>query len=160
MIFVSVGTQLPFPRMMKIINEWAGNQTEVVVAQTAEVYSEYLNLESYSFLDAMDFTKYYEAADVIVSHAGMGNIINALQANKPIIIFPRDAALKEHRNDHQKSTARKFANKDGIYVVETRSEFVTAIENIKKGVLQKDILTAPKELESYIIKAIDDWSNK
>ena len=36
---------------------------------------------------------------MIVAHAGMGTIISAMQHQKPIIIFPRIAALGEHRTN-------------------------------------------------------------
>ena len=53
---------------------------------------------------------------MIVSHAGMGTIISAMQQAKPIIIFPRIAALGEHRNEHQMATAKQMAKMKYVYV--------------------------------------------
>ena len=51
----------------------------------------------------------------MISHAGMGSIISARDVQIPIIIFPRLAAMGEHRNDHQLDTVKQFANRPGIY---------------------------------------------
>jgi UDP-N-acetylglucosamine transferase subunit ALG13 len=46
----------------------------------------------------------------------MGSILTALQYQRPIIILPRRARLREHRNDHQLATAKWLRGRQGIYV--------------------------------------------
>ena len=45
-------------------------------------------------------------ADVIISHAGAGSIINALRNRKPLIIVPRLVEYGEHTNSHQVDLAK------------------------------------------------------
>jgi UDP-N-acetylglucosamine transferase subunit ALG13 len=109
MIFVTVGTQLPFDRLIKAIDHWAGENKPVdVFAQIGPTKYEPQNIQWLQFLDAEAFQKRIEQADIIVAHAGMGSIITALQLGKPIVVMPRCADLGEHRNDHQVATAKIF----------------------------------------------------
>lgn len=116
MIFVTVGTQAPFDRLIKIIDEIAVDISEPIIAQTCK--SEYVaqNIQVVNFLSPSEFNKLFEKARVVVAHAGMGTIISALLKNKPIIIFPRMASLGEQRNEHQKATAMKMEELNYVYV--------------------------------------------
>ena len=45
-------------------------------------------------------------ADLVISHAGAGSIINALRNRKPLIIVPRLIEFGEHTNSHQVDLAK------------------------------------------------------
>jgi len=116
MIFVSVGTQFGFDRLVRSVDEWAQDRKDVeVFAQIADGKYVPSHIAWKRRLTVDQFDERFEAADVIVSHAGMGNIIKALLGRKPIIVLPRDFALGEHRNDHQSATARKLSGLEGCY---------------------------------------------
>lgn len=118
MIFVSVGTQLGFDRLLKMLDivQEHNNLKFKIFAQIGS--SRYVP-KHYEFENSMnqkDFNERLSNSSVIVSHAGMGNIITALSYKKPIIIIPRLSAFGEHRNDHQVHTANSFAEIAGVYV--------------------------------------------
>ena len=48
----------------------------------------------------------------------MGSILSAGERGKPIVLLPRAGRLGEHRNDHQRDTAARFAGRPGIFVAE------------------------------------------
>ena len=108
MIFVTIGTQLPFDRLIKIIDEVAPQLNEEIIAQVYQCGFVPKNIKTVDFLAPDEFNSLFDKARLIVSHAGMGTILSALQKGKPIVVFPRIAALGEHRNEHQLATARKF----------------------------------------------------
>lgn len=119
MIFVTVGTQLPFDRLIGAMSLWAGqNPAQKVVAQTGAGRADFPHIASHATLDQAAFQRHVEAADVIVAHAGMGSILMAAEAGKPIVILPRRAALGEHRNDHQLDTAAEMAALSNVHVVD------------------------------------------
>jgi hypothetical protein len=60
------------------------------------------------FLTAGECLHRIETCTIVVAHAGMGTILTALELGKPVIVMPRRADLREHRNDHQLATARKL----------------------------------------------------
>lgn len=129
MIFCTIGTQAPFDRFVKIVDEVAACIDEEIIAQVYK--SEYVakNIRTIDFLEPDAFNKLFNKARLIVSHAGMGTIISAMQQNKPIIIFPRIAALGEHRNEHQLATAQKMKELGYVYLA---NDAITLEKMLKK----------------------------
>ena len=121
MIFVTVGTQLAFPRLVSAVDRIAPALGHVV-AQTGPDPAAYGNLERHEFLDPVEYAERFGAARVVVAHAGIGTILSAMQSAKPLVLMPRRAALGEHRNDHQMATARRLAGMPGIFVAWTAEE--------------------------------------
>jgi UDP-N-acetylglucosamine transferase subunit ALG13 len=132
MIFVTVGTQFSFDRLIKGVDSWFEdtNQSVEVVAQICQ--SAYLpkRFVFQDFLAANEFDEKFKEAEFIVSHAGMGNIIKAIDYRKRIIIMPRRSELGEHRNDHQIDTSKYFESIDGIEVVNTDKELRDALSRL------------------------------
>jgi UDP-N-acetylglucosamine transferase subunit ALG13 len=60
----------------------------------------------------------------------MGSIITALELGKPIIVMPRSGDLGEHRNNHQISTAQKFAEQGSIHVAMDEKQLLAQLANI------------------------------
>ena len=107
MIFVTVGVQLAFDRLIRAMDEWAGDHPDVeVVAQTGTTALQCQHMRAFPRVDGPDFQRLTEHAELIVAHAGMGSILTALEMGKPIIVLPRSADLGEHRNDHQRATSQ------------------------------------------------------
>lgn len=131
MIFVTVGAQMPFDRLVRTVDQWARNQGHgEVFAQIG--LTEYCpsNIQWTPFLSAEEFKQRYEAADVVVAHAGTGSIITALQLGKPILIMPRRASLRETRNDHQVATAEQFRRFDSVAVALDEYELIARLDDI------------------------------
>jgi UDP-N-acetylglucosamine transferase subunit ALG13 len=113
MIFVTVGAQMPFDRLIGAVDEWASSRKRSdVFAQIGQSDYRAKSIETTRNIDPLEFRKRVEAAAVVVAHAGMGTIITALELAKPIIVMPRRADLRETRNDHQVDTA-KHLNRQG-----------------------------------------------
>ncbi len=131
MIFVTVGAQMPFDRLVKAVDLWSGaSGRDDVFAQIG--LSEYrpLNIQWTQFLSPEEFKHKYEAAKVIVAHAGTGSLITALQLGKPILIMPRRASLRETRNDHQVATSEQFRRFDSVTVAWDENELSEKLADI------------------------------
>ena len=122
MIFVVTGTQLPFDRLIRMLDEIAPQLDEEIVAQVNG--SGYLprHINTIDLLPPDEFDRLFSSARLIVAHAGIGTIITAMQQQKPVIIFPRIATLGEHRNEHQLATAEKMKEAGWVYVANTKEE--------------------------------------
>ena len=117
MIFVTVGTQLPFDRLIRAIDEIVPDlANEEVIAQTNGGNYMPHHIKVCSYVCTEDFDKLMDRARLIISHAGTGTIISALKKKKPIIIMPRLAFLGEHRNEHQLATAMKMNELNYVHV--------------------------------------------
>jgi UDP-N-acetylglucosamine--N-acetylmuramyl-(pentapeptide) pyrophosphoryl-undecaprenol N-acetylglucosamine transferase len=52
-----------------------------------------------------------QGADVVISHAGVGSALLALESGKMPILIPREAARGEHVDDHQQQIAQELAGR-------------------------------------------------
>ncbi|WP_020394961.1 glycosyltransferase [Thiolinea disciformis] len=122
MIFVAVGTQFAFDRLVRCVDEWAAINQVTVQAQIAE--GEYIpkHAQWERFMTTAVFNQHLEAASLIVSHAGMGNIITALEKRKPIIVMNRQSVLGEHRNDHQSDGLEWMSQLPGVFTARSCEE--------------------------------------
>lgn len=120
MIFVTVGTQLPFPRLIDAMDALAADLSEPVIAQTCAPRetdnARWSRLQAGTQMAPETFNARFAEARVVVAHAGIGTILSARRWRKPLVILPRRHALGEHRNDHQLATARQVAGLTGIHV--------------------------------------------
>jgi len=115
LIFLTVGTQMAFDRLVAIVDAWAAARDRVdVVGQIGPSALKPRHMEWHRSLPPARYREILEAADLVVAHAGFGSILMALQAAKPIVIFPRRADLREQRNDHQLAVAQTFSDYPGI----------------------------------------------
>jgi UDP-N-acetylglucosamine transferase subunit ALG13 len=121
-VFVTVGTQLPFDRLIRYVDIWRSeNPNSNAFAQIGK--SEYIprSLDWATRISAKAFDERFAWADVVVAHAGVGTLLAAIDAGKPLIVVPRQAALNEHRNDHQLATAKRIAERELAYVAHDHS---------------------------------------
>ncbi|WP_101689930.1 glycosyltransferase [Dysgonomonas massiliensis] len=132
MIFVTIGTQEPFDRLVEAMDEITKGIDEVVVVQTPTTRLQINNMEVVDFLSPHEYDKILNDARLIVSHAGMGTIISALMLNKPIIIMPRKASLGEHRNEHQLATSKKMKELQYTYVADDENELKLLLPQLLK----------------------------
>lgn len=116
MIFVTVGTQLPFPRLIDAMAALAPTLGETVTAQIGSSEGDWPTLDVRRSLTPAEFETAFTAARVVVAHAGIGTILSAKRYGKPLVILPRRHAMGEHRNDHQLATARQVEKLAGIHV--------------------------------------------
>lgn len=131
MIFVTVGAQMPFDRMVRTVDEWAGRSgRKDVFAQIGPTDWHPSHIEWTPFLDPSEFRARVQEAEAIVAHAGMGSIITALELGKPILVMPRRGDLKETRNDHQVATAKRFLEQGRIQVAFDEKELVEKLDQI------------------------------
>ena len=131
MIFVTVGAQMPFDRLVKTVDQWASDHGRAdIFAQIGLTDFCPSTIQWTQFLDPGEFKRRYEAASVIVAHAGTGSIITALQMGKPILIMPRRASLRETRNDHQVATAEQFRRFASVVVAWDEKELIAGLDGI------------------------------
>ena len=124
MIFVTVGTQLPFPRLMHAVADIVRRdvlQGEEVVVQTGEEGAGSVDLPDAvrvtGLMSPSDYNDTFTAARIILGHAGVGTVLSAERFGKPLVLMPRSHAKREHRNDHQIATARQLEGRPGLTVV-------------------------------------------
>jgi len=132
-IFLSVGTQEPFDRLVRAVDGWAATHGEPVFGQLGALAADSYRPRHFpfeTFIPVDSYEKHVLGSRLLVAHAGMGSIISALTHARPLLVLPRKAALGEHRNDHQWATARRFEGRAGIHVVWDEAEVGPAIDRL------------------------------
>lgn len=128
MIFVTIGSMMPFDRMIRAVDEavpaWPG---ETFRAQVGEGAYAPVNMTFDRFLSAKAFGEVVRECKLIVAHAGMGSLITAAEAGKPIVVMPRRLAYDEINTDHQVGTIERLGRRLGVYVAMDESELAAQI---------------------------------
>lgn len=125
------------------MDAWAGrNPTEQVFGQIGNSTYTPQSVIWTRFSSPELFREKCEAADLIISHAGIGNILLAIELQKPIIVLPRQAELNEHRNDHQMATVKRLKEKAGIGVIYDAAELDQAIQCARVSNIKPSVPTA------------------
>jgi len=108
-LFVTVGTHTQqFNRLMKEVDRLAGEGRidAKITAQTGNCTYLPENFRYVRFMGDEEYEAAISKADIIISHAGAGSIINSLRNRKPLIIVPRLVEFGEHTNSHQADLAK------------------------------------------------------
>ena len=160
MIFVTVGTDQPFDRMVKVVDAWAADcgRTDLF-AQIGQGGWEPRAIPFTQFLTPGEFNDRFSQARVIIAHAGMGTILSALHHGKPILVMPKLASLGEHRNEHQLATSRRMMSLGHVTVAFDEFELRNKLEQLDLIVPREKIpphATGPliSGLRSFIFEAI------
>lgn len=140
MIFVTVGTDQPFDRMVKVVDAWAAKHGRTdLFAQIGEGGWKPTSIPSVQFLTPVEFKARFAAARVVVSHAGMGTILSALHHGKPILVMPKKASLGEQRNEHQLATAKRMMSMGHVSVAFDENELREKLDQLDELVPQDRI---------------------
>ncbi|MEL7466318.1 MAG: glycosyltransferase [Pseudomonadota bacterium] len=158
MIFYTLGTQLPFDRMTKAVDDWCEATGRAdVFGQISRPGRDGYRPKRYNWVERLApdaFNETFAAAELIVAHAGMGSILSALSGGKLIVVMPRLARYGEHRNDHQRATAKQFANRAGIMTAADEKELPYVLDRALRVAPQWRGDYVPPFAESRLIDAI------
>lgn len=108
---------MPFDRLVRAMDEWAAAHPEVPVE--IQIGRGKYEPRHAAFVRLMPVEQYRQRvadARLFVAHAGMGSIIAAIEAGKPLLMLPRLQAQGEHNNDHQLATAANIGTRPGLHV--------------------------------------------
>lgn len=135
MILITVGSQkFQFNRLLKEIDRLIDNKVikEEVFAQIG--VSDYIprNYKYVDFLSQKEFNEKMDKADIIITHAGTGAIVNAVKKEKKVIGVPRLAKYEEHVDDHQIQLINEFTSLGFIEPAYETKDIAEALKSVKK----------------------------
>lgn len=128
MIFVTVGSHYQgFDRLIKKMDEIAGKIDEEIIMQIGYTKYKPTNSRYFDFAGYSKIKQLNNDARIVVSHAGVGSILTALEQKTHLIIVPRLKKYGEVVDDHQLEIARQLSenpNVTTLYDVENLDEFL------------------------------------
>jgi len=134
LIFLTVGTwRNGYDRLVKAVDELLERQVvaETVVAQVGHGSYQPRHMKALEFCSPGEFAQFMAEADLVISHAGMGTIAQALQRDKPVVVLPRKCALGEVDSDHQFDTAAQLETEGKILVAYETDDLAAKLEQAK-----------------------------
>lgn len=144
-VFVSVGSMMPFDRLVKAMDDWAAAHAEVPVEiQIGSGKYEPRHAKFVRLMPVADYRLRVAGARLFVAHAGMGSIIAAIEAGKPLLMLPRLQAQGEHNTDHQLATAASIGARPGLHVASDAADL-----QARASALLADSGVAPAAISSF-----------
>ena len=131
LIFLTVGNwPKGFDRLVEAVDELKarGFIQDEVVAQIGSGKYRPAFLNAVEYCSPTEFIEFLDKSKIVISHAGMGTIGQAIQRAKPVIVVPRKASLGEHNDDHQAATARQLEAERSVLVAYEVSELPKKIK--------------------------------
>lgn len=134
MILILLGTQdKPFERLLKEVSKLKkeGAIKDKIIAQVGCTTFDNKEIETFDFKSKEEIEDLIDKAKYIITHAGVGTMVECLSKNKKIIVVPRLKKYGEHTNDHQLQITKEFANKNYIIPLYNVKKLKEKIEEIK-----------------------------
>lgn len=158
MILVLLGTQNnSFHRLLEEIqkNIDNGNIKEEVIVQKGYTKFESDKMTLYSQLPLDKIEKLIENANLVITHGGVGSIINSIQKGKKVIAVPRLKKYNEHVNDHQLDIVKSFNEIGYIIGLNNVNELEEALKNVQNFEPKQYIKNTGK-----ILKIVEEFIEK
>ena len=112
MIFVTVGThQQPFSRLLTAL---AALPLDSLVVQHGCAAAPPGVAQAVPYMPFDEMLRQLEAADHVITHAGVGSILAATRLGHVPIVVPRLKRYGEHVDDHQEQLTRALASSGSV----------------------------------------------
>ena len=135
MIFVTLGTQdKPFNRLLDAVQKQIDNKKikGKVIVQAGCTKFESKDMEIFDLIPMEEFEKNISECDILITHGGVGSIVDALKRGKVVIAAARLEKYGEHVNDHQLQIIKNFSEAGYIIALNDFDKLDEAVKLAKK----------------------------
>lgn len=151
MIFASVGSILPFDRLVRAVDEWgAANPGRDVFLQIGEGKYEPRHVPFTRLMPHDEYRRRLAECSLFVAHVGMGSILQGLEERKQMLLLARHSSLGEHTTDHQLHTADRFRDVAGLKIVEDVTALQAAMSALVEQPMQQAAGISPHASQELI----------
>jgi UDP-N-acetylglucosamine--N-acetylmuramyl-(pentapeptide) pyrophosphoryl-undecaprenol N-acetylglucosamine transferase len=128
-VVVTLGTheRYTFPRLLTRLVEVIPPEVEVLWQVGATVIDK-MPSGARRLVPAEEMRQATREADVVVSHAGVGSALSAMQGGRRALYVPRRRAFGEHVDDHQVEMARELQARDLVVAREASEVTMNDLE--------------------------------
>ena len=132
MIFVAVST-FGFERLVSKMDDIAGRIGEEIIMQIGETKYHPKHAKYFNFTSEHEIKELCRRARIVVTHGGVGMILNALQEGVPVIVVPRLKKYGEVIDDHQLYLARELEKENKVTVVYDVDKLEVNLDRVGKN---------------------------
>lgn len=125
MIFVTLGThQQPFGRLIDALSALPSGELVVQHGHSPGPRSARVAIP---FLPFSEVLEHIDAAETVITHAGVGSILCATRAGHTPIVVPRLKRHGEHVDDHQLELTAALAERDMVIAAQDLGELAETV---------------------------------
>lgn len=155
--FVTVGTEhdYAFDRLLRALDGASLPQPVVVQRGTSALKPS--NALIFDFAPQPVVEQYLANAKLVIAHAGIGSVMNAVALGRDLIVMPRSSSLGEAVDDHQQAFAREL-QAAGITVVDDAAGLHRALQQPRSEqriTLLKHPSRIVSEIRSELIQSLN-----
>ena len=158
MILLLLGTfKKDFSRPIKALEKAVkdGFIQDLIIVQAGNTMYHSTQLEIRQFFDSDELDTLYTAAEIVITHAGVGSILRGLKMHKKVIAIARLYKYQEHVDDHQLDILEEFANQ-GYLVAWNEGDDITTLITKARNFIPTIFQQKQSELESFLMNYIDE----
>lgn len=148
-IFATIGSTYPLDRLVKELDKIGVDKRYEIFAQIGKSEYSPKNIKFYEILTYEQMQEKIKWADIIISHAGAGSIIDLIASKKPFLLFPRLKKYGEAVDDHQIEICKAFEKKYKVSYTTDAKELLEIVTRAKPIKLNKDS-SLKKEISKII----------
>ena len=117
--FITVGNgEKSFLRLFINLERFFDLMPQPIIAQCGSTEFKSPKVKSFKFIELSKFKENISKSKLIICHAGMGTMLQSIQANKFPVCIPRMAKYDEIINDHQVDIAKALGGQNKIIYAE------------------------------------------
>ena len=157
MILVTLGTQdKSFVRLLEALEKQceSGLILDEIIVQSGYTKFDSKNMKLIPYFSQDELDQYRQNAQCIITHGGVGSILDGCRYGKKIIGVARLKEYKEHINDHQIEICEQFS-KDGYILYAENLEDIHRLIDQTKSFEPKKYIFDNKKLIMHIKSVID-----
>jgi UDP-N-acetylglucosamine transferase subunit ALG13 len=161
LIFLTVGNwHKGFDRLVEAVDRLRCDNviTEDVMAQIGSGSYRPENLNVIEYCSPTEFAEIMSDSRVVITHAGIGTIGQAIELAKPIIVVPRKAEIGECSDNHQWTTARQLEKEGKILVAYEICELVDRLKQAENFVPARE--QGGRKIIHIVEKFLDELAAK
>lgn len=145
-VFVSLGTsEFPFTRLVRRLESVLPHDVEVVW-QMGATMGESVSGRAVTSVSHDELLREMIAADLVITHAGVGSALAAFSVGHCPLLIPRRAARGEHVDEHQLQIARDLHARGLAVAVEADQLVLPHLEQASHRATRRSAELAPLQL--------------
>ncbi len=140
MILVTLGTQdKSFVRLLQKIDDLVSKKVikEEVIVQAGYTTYKSENMTIFNLIEQTKLTKLIKDCNLLITHGGVGSIMEGIVNNKKVIAVPRLKFYNEHTNNHQLEIVKSFSDLGYILGCLDLNDLEKNLKNINKFIPKK-----------------------
>jgi UDP-N-acetylglucosamine transferase subunit ALG13 len=129
-IFVTVGTHhQPLGRLIEALGDLPADQLMVQYGHSPSPAPGTVH-EAVPFLAYDELVAHMDAADVVITHAGVGSVLTAMRMGHTPLVVARRKQFGEHVDDHQVELTRVLEQTGRVVAVWEMNRLAAAVESL------------------------------